>query len=61
MDSKEPIVIKHPGLLHKHLNIPAGQPIPVQRLHEALQSTNPAIRKEANFALNFSHPIGGEK
>lgn len=46
------INIKHPGLLHEHLGIPKGKPIPLARLQAAKNSKNPAIRKEANFAIN---------
>ena len=48
----------HKGRLHKHLGIPEGEKIPVEKLREAMKSDDPAIRKEANFALNardFKH------
>jgi hypothetical protein len=49
-----PIDIKpsHKGRLHEALGIQAGVKIPLQRLEQAKNSPNPAIRKEANFALN---------
>lgn len=54
------IMIKksHKGLLHKKLGVPKGEPIPAQKLAEALRSKSPALRKEANFARNakkFQH------
>lgn len=45
----------HVGLLHKHLNVAPGHPIPHDRLVKAEHSSNPAIRKEATFAVNASH------
>jgi len=44
----------HKGLLHKDLGVPAGQKIGKARLEQAKQSSDPAIRKRANFALNFN-------
>lgn len=52
------INIKHPGRFHEALGIPAGENIPLSRLHEALHSKSAAIRKMANFARNarkFKH------
>ena len=46
------------GLLHKKLGIPLGQQIPVSLLRRAAASKDPALRKEAQFALNarkFKH------
>lgn len=42
----------HKGLLHKHLGIPEGEDIPLERLKEAKNSDDPEIRKEANYAIN---------
>lgn len=40
------------GLLHKKMGVPADKPIPVAKLEAAKKSSSPALRKEANFALN---------
>lgn len=42
----------HKGLLHKKLGVPQGNPIPVAKLEKAAHSKSPALRKEAQFALN---------
>lgn len=42
----------HKGNLHKALNIPEGQEIPLEHLKQAKNSDDPEIRKMANFALN---------
>jgi len=49
------INIKHPGRLHERLHIPQGQPIPESRLEEAENSSDPSLRKEAQFAENAKH------
>lgn len=41
------------GLLHKNLGINPKKKIPLAKLKKAAKSKNPAIRKRANFALNF--------
>lgn len=43
---------EHKGLLHKHLEIPEDEEIPVEKLKSAANSDDPKIRKMANFALN---------
>lgn len=48
----------HKGKLHKALGIPAGQKIPLVKEEKAARSSNPALRREAQFALNarkFKH------
>ena len=45
----------HKGLLHKALNVPAGQKIPLAKIETALHSGSPKLRKEANFANNARH------
>lgn len=45
----------HKGRLHKALGIPEGEPIPHDRLMAAKNSDNPAVRRMANFAINFHH------
>ena len=42
------------GLLHEKLGVPKGQKIPTSKITQALGSKSPALRKEANFARNFS-------
>lgn len=52
------IKIKRPGLLHKKLGVPQGKKIPAGKLAAAKKSSSPALRKEANFAINakkFKH------
>jgi hypothetical protein len=41
------------GLLHRHLNIPAGQKIPQEKLRAARKSKNTDIRHEAASALGL--------
>lgn len=43
----------HRGLLHKDLGIPQDQKIPQEALAQALRSKSAAIRKRAQFAVNF--------
>ena len=48
----------HKGLLHKKLGVPEGKKIPAEKLEKAKHSKSPALRKEANFAVNakkFNH------
>ncbi len=40
------------GKLHKKLGVPMGKKIPEGKLEKAAHSKSPALRKEANFALN---------
>ena len=42
----------HRGLLHKKLGISPGKMIPLSTLSKAKHSASPAMRKEANFAIN---------
>lgn len=42
--------IKKPGALHRDLGVPLGQPIPAQKLAEAMHSSNPTVRRRANLA-----------
>ena len=43
----------HKGRLHKALDIPEGEPIPREKLLAAKNSSDPSIRRMANFAINF--------
>ena len=43
----------HKGLLHRDLGIPEGESISREKLEAAKHSSDPAVRKRANFALNF--------
>jgi hypothetical protein len=52
---QDPIQIKRPGLLHQKLGVPQGDKIPAVKLATAKKSASPALRKEANFAINFGH------
>ncbi|MGH3438867.1 MAG: hypothetical protein ACRDRN_20650 [Sciscionella sp.] len=63
---KSGIVIKksHAGRLHRALGVPEGQPIPTAKLAAAKNSSDPAIRKEATFAINakgFHHTAAAKK
>jgi len=52
----------HAGQLHKDLHVPLDAPIPAAKLEEAMHSSDPAIRKRAQFAKNarhFHHPNKG--
>lgn len=40
------------GLLHAKLGIAQNNPIPLKTLLKAKNSVSPAMRKEANFAVN---------
>lgn len=42
--------IKHPGALHKQLNVPKGKKIPASKLEKAAHSKNPTLRKRAVLA-----------
>lgn len=49
----------HKGLLHKKLGVAQGKKIPAAKLQAAAHSKSPALRKEADFAINakkFKHP-----
>jgi hypothetical protein len=46
----------HKGRLHRALGIPEGQKIPAKRIAEAKHSSDPHMRKMANFAANFGKP-----
>lgn len=41
---------KHPGKLHRELNVPQGEKIPAKKMAKAAKSKNPTIRKEVNLA-----------
>lgn len=45
----------HKGLLHQEMGIPEDKKIPMDKLHQAMHSEDPKIRKQANFAINFGH------
>lgn len=42
----------HRGLLHKDLDVPAGDKIPAAKIAKSKDSSNPAVRKRATFAAN---------
>jgi hypothetical protein len=46
--------IKHPGALHKELQVPEGKKIPKSKLTKSLHSTNPRIKKQAVMARTLS-------
>lgn len=43
----------HRGLLHRRLGVPEGQKIPASKIQGALHSSDPSLRRQANFARNF--------
>lgn len=47
-----PINIKHPGALHRALDIPMDKKIPLKVLKKEEDSKSPLMRKRVNFALN---------
>lgn len=42
--------IKHPGALHKELNVPVGKDIPAAKLQKAEDSKSPVVAKRARLA-----------
>jgi len=38
------------GKLHRELGVPEGQKIPAKKMQKALHSSDPKMRKQANFA-----------
>ena len=54
--------IKHPGALHKALDVPQGQKIPLKKLKKAEHSFNPKIARQAHLAAtlkSFHHRGSG--
>ena len=53
LEKRANIEIKHKGLLHHDLGIPEGEEIPTSLLEEKMKTTtDPALRKRLNFAIN---------
>ena len=52
--AKKPIKIKRPGALHRKTGTPMGQKVPYAKKVAAAHSKNPLLRKEGQFALNFT-------
>lgn len=46
--------VKKPGALHRELNVPMGQKIPMAKIDKAANSSNPTLAKRANFAKTVS-------
>ena len=42
--------VKHPGALHRALDVPEGKPIPAGKMAQAEDSKNPRIRRMAALA-----------
>lgn len=42
----------HKGLLHKNTGTPEDEPISQEKLEQAKDSDDPAVRKRATFAIN---------
>lgn len=53
--SKIQIKPQNRGLLHTKLGMPKNAKIPKDMLLKAAKSRSPALRKEAQFAINFGH------
>jgi len=49
------------GALHSALAVPQGETIPLKRVQAAAQSTNPTLRREAQFALNVRNLGRGKR
>lgn len=47
-------VSKHPGALHRELDVKPGEKIPQSKLTKALHSDNPKMRKQVNMARTLS-------
>lgn len=45
--------IKKPGALHKQLDIPEGQKIPMRELRKASKSSDSTLAKRANLAITM--------
>ncbi len=45
----------HRGKLHRALGIPMGQKVPLKKKLAAKHSSNPAMARMGNFAVNFGH------
>jgi hypothetical protein len=62
MTMAKPLITKsRRGLLHKKLGVPEGQPIPMAAKEKAAHSSDPALAKEGQFAVNFGHKRGTRK
>ena len=46
--------IKHPGKLHRELNVPENKKIPAKKMAKASHSKSPTIRKEVALAKTLS-------
>lgn len=44
--------IKHPGALHRQLHVPAGKPIPVKKLRQAIKKGG-TLGRRARLALTL--------
>jgi hypothetical protein len=47
---KKAVPASHKGRLHKALGVPEGEKLPASKLASAANSSNPHMRKMANFA-----------
>lgn len=45
--------VKHPGALHKALNVSPDKKLPMQKLLKASHSPNPLLKKRATLAMTF--------
>lgn len=55
--AKKPIVVKHPGALHKALGVAQGKNIPDSKI-KAAEKQPGKVGAEARFAANVLHATG---
>lgn len=48
-------VVKHPGALHRALDVPVGKKIPATKMAKAAKSENPHVRRMVGLAKAFAH------
>jgi hypothetical protein len=47
--------MKHPGALHRELDVPQGDKIPAKKIMKAEHSDNPALARRAHLAETLKH------
>lgn len=53
--------VKHPGALHRELEVPQGETIPTKKIDAAANSDNPTLARRANLAKTLKKLHGGKK
>lgn len=46
--------IRHPGALHRALQVPEGEKIPAKKIEKATHSANPTLARRARFAQTLA-------